>query len=271
MEGTLITNRPVTFSNYIRLVRKQSYLLGSFAKRNLREIYSGNIYGFLTSFLQPLITLVFFSVFFGLLIKIQTPGVKYPLYAFSGMIIWNLFAMSFMDVMSSLNKYGSVITKLYFPRIIIPVSALANSLLVAVVSYLLLILACLIMETPISGWIAMFPLFMIMTVIFSFSLGLYFSYKSVKNRKLLHILPGIIGFGSWLTPIFYPVSLIPEPYTWMIFLNPLSCITEFFRWSIFGSEIPSLYILLILILPLILLVVSVSFFIRKERMIADYI
>lgn len=270
MDYTQINDRPKSVKSYIRDVIKHKRLIRSFSIRNLHEIYSGNIQGLLTSFIQPLISLAFFSVFFGLLVRFNT-GVEYPLYAFSGLIVWNLFSMSFVDVMTSLNKYTAVISKMYFPRIIIPISALANSVFTALVSYLLLLVATWIMGHPFNVWLFLFPLVIVITVMFSFSLALWLSYKSLIKKELIYIIPGIIGFGSWITPVFYPTSLIPEPYTWLIYLNPLTIIVCILRWSIFEMPFPPVQYLAVLLIPVMLLLLSLWYFIRKDRFIADCI
>jgi lipopolysaccharide transport system permease protein len=250
---------------------KQRRLIFSFAARNMRQIYAGSRLGIFASLFQPILSLLFFSVFFGLLIKLNTGEVGYLYYAFSGMILWNFFSMTFSDILTSLSKYTEVIGKMYFPRMVLPLASIANSLIIAVISFLLLIGLMLFGGYEIGPTVFLFPVFLIMILICSFPVALWLSVKTLKKRDLLFIIPGLVGFGSWLTPVFYPVTIIPEPYTQLIYINPLTIIVMLFRWSLFNIPLPDLTYLIILLIPVLLTLLSMRYFIKKDKDIADYI
>jgi len=214
---------------------------------------------------------VFFSVFFGLLIKLNTGNVGYLYYAFSGIIIWNFFSMSFSDTLTSLSKYSNVISKLYFPRMVVPISSLGNAILIAFISFLLLLVIMFSGGYAFRFSMLLFPFFLILTLICSMPIAMWLSLETLKKRDLLFIIPGIIGFGSWLTPVFYPVTLIPEPYTSLIYLNPLTDIVMLFRWSLFGTSLPEMGYFFILLVPVFFAIICTLYFIKKDGIIADYI
>lgn len=271
IETNKITAAPPGIRQYFRLMHRHRRLLISLSVRNLRLTYAGSKSGILSSFFQPIISLLFFSVFFGLLIKLNTGPVAYIWYAFSGLIIWNFFSMTFSDMLTSLSRYSGVLSKMYFPRMIIPLSSIANALLVAIISFLLLIILLIANGHSLHAGLLIFPLLLILTLICSFPIALWLSVKTLRRRDLLFIIPGMVGFGSWLTPVFYPISIIPEPYTSLIYLNPLTLIVVMFRWSLFGTPMPETQYFLIFLLPLIMTIIVFFHFIRKDNIIADYI
>jgi lipopolysaccharide transport system permease protein len=179
--------------------------------------------------------------------------------------------MTFTDVLTSLSKYREVIGKMYFPRLILPLASIANALIIACISFMLLIGLMLLGGYEIKWTLLLFPVFLILVFICSVPVALWLSVKTLKKRDLLFIIPGMVGFGSWLTPVFYPVTLIPEPYTQLIYLNPLTIIVMLFRWSLFDVPLPEMKFMFILLVPAILTLMSMWYFIRKDKDIADYI
>jgi lipopolysaccharide transport system permease protein len=239
--------------------------------RDIKVRYKQTVFGILWVIIQPLFMMIIFTVFFGRLAAIPSDGIPYPIFFYSGLLPWIFFSNSLNNSGNSLVGNSSLITKVYFPRMIIPIAAVGSGLIDFAVSFGLLAILMLYYGVGFSLNILMLPLLTLLTALLAIGVGLGMSALNVKYRDIRHALPFLIQVWMFATPIIYPASLIPEKWRWLSMINPLSGLIEAYRSAIFGKpfDLPSLAISIIIIF--LLLIYSASTFRQMERSFADII
>lgn len=216
-------------------------LLFYFAARMIRMRYSGTILGWLWLFIRPLITALFFTVVFGNLIKMPSDEIPYLIFFFSGMIVWSFFSGALLFMTRSLRSNKRLITKLYFPKIIVPIASVAPFLLE------LLIYGTVFIGVILFYWLGkgVFYLdirpaflwsiyFLLLTFLLMVGIGLWTSVLNSQARDVRFTLPYVLQMWFFITPVIYPLSLVPEEWRWLIPFNPMAVAVEGFRWSLLG-------------------------------------
>jgi lipopolysaccharide transport system permease protein len=240
--------------------------------RDLKVRYKQTVLGFLWAFLQPFTKMVIFSVIFGRLAGLGPRGMPYPVFVFAGMLPWEFFAATLDRSSNSVVGQQQFITKVYFPRLIIPLSTIGAALMDFAVS--LLILAGLLVWYPQVqlGWsiLAIVPL-MLLTVMVAIGAGTLFAALNVAYRDVRYVVPFLIQVWLFLTPVIYPVTLIPEGFRWLIALNPMTGIIAGYRWAILGQPAEWSSVLLSFAVAAALFVLGVGYFRRTERVFADIV
>lgn len=240
--------------------------------RDTKVRYKQAIIGAGWAVFQPLISMLLFTAIFSYLAKLPSDGVPYPLFAYAGLLPWNFIAQATSRSGTSLVGESHLISKVYFPRLIIPLAAAATPAVDLVCSLLMMIpLMLWFGMTP--GWqIFLFPIFLVMALLAALAVSLWFSALHVKFRDVGHIIPFFVQFWMFASPVVYPVSLIPEQWRALYSLNPVVGVVEGFRWTLLGQRAPSLEMMLPSIVIVLLLFVSgVIYFKRMERTFADVI
>ncbi|MFT7035862.1 MAG: lipopolysaccharide transport system permease protein [Cyclobacteriaceae bacterium] len=241
------------------------------AIRDLRVRYAQTALGLLWALLQPLATLLIFTLIFGRAIKVDTGSIPYPVYAMSGMSAWAYFSFVLSQSGGSIISAGDMVKKIYFPRLVIPLS----KALVAVVDFLItlsiLIALMVFYQVPISQNLVFLPLFFLLNVIGALGVGIWLSALTIRYRDFQHVVPFLVQIGLYATPIAYPASLVPEKYQWLYHLNPMTGIISGFRWSLFGEEgfHPMTFISFTMIF--VLFISGVWYFKRMEKTMADLV
>lgn len=209
-------------------------LFWAFVIRDLKVRYKQTLIGGLWAILQPLSTMVVFSIFFGTIANISSEGVPYPIFSYAGLILWTYFTTSLTASSNSMVGASSLITKVYFPRIIIPLSATLTGLVDYAVSSLVLALLLIYYSIipPLS--IAFLPLLIILTWILVSGIGLFLSALNVKYHDVKYVVPFFIQLMLFFTPVIYPISIAPN-YKHLLLLNPMTGIIEFHRGIILGN------------------------------------
>jgi lipopolysaccharide transport system permease protein len=268
---TIINSQPIGLKEYVRRVINYRSLIYALAKRDIKAKYSQTILGVIWAIIQPLIALLIFSVFFKGLIQLETGNVPYPVFAFSGMILWYYFSNIIHQSGNALLAEQDLIKKIYFPRIILPMYKAFIGLFELVIAFLLLIIIMLIWRVDISYKICFAPVIILLITFTGLTISIWLNALTVKKRDLLHLVPYLINYGIWLTPVFYPSTLIPEPYQdWLYYLNPVATIIELFRAALLN--LPFEWMHLISFVPLLILfVIGVYFFKKTEKNIADFV
>jgi lipopolysaccharide transport system permease protein len=241
------------------------------AYRDLRVRYAQTFLGLLWGVVQPLVTLIIFVLVFGKAIKVDTGGIPYPLFALSGMSAWTYFAFVMNQAGNSIIGAQSMIQKIYFPRLIIPLSKAVVGL--ADFSITLLFMGVLMVWykfTP-SGNIVFLPVFILMTLLAALSVGIWLSALTIRYRDFQIIVPFMVQIGLYATPIAYPATLIPEKYKLLFYMNPMAGIVEGFRWSLVGGAMPTAYSYLSFGLVIILLASGLLYFRKVEEVMADIV
>jgi lipopolysaccharide transport system permease protein len=268
---TIINGRRGGGFDYLRKVWKYRFIAVAVARRDLKIRYSQALLGFVWAVIQPLTGLVIFTVFFERLIKIKAPDMPYPLFAFSGMAPWFFFSHIVHNAGVSLVESRDLIRKVYFPRILLPIAKALVGLVELGVSLILLIALMLLLRRSTNWSIVLLPLFALLNIGVGLSVAIWLSALTIRYRDFHHIIPYLVSFGIWLTPVFYPVTLIPPRLEWLAYWNPMAATIAGFRWSLGGgAALDGRY--LVSFLPTAgLLVSGFTYFRRIENEIADHI
>lgn len=246
--------------------------------RDLKVRYKQTVLGVFWAILQPFLTMVVFSIFFGNLAKVPSDNVPYPVFAFVGLLPWGLFAKALNDASRSLVGHQNMITKIYFPRLILPLA----SIFAGIVDFLIasLVLTGLIAYYTWSGqmqftWrfsLLTLPLFLLLALITALGAGLWLSALYVRYRDVGHILPFLSEFWRIISPVVYSTTLVPAKWRIIYALNPLAGVLNGFRWAILNTPTgPGLDMLVSAGIAVLLLVSGLFYFRRMERTFADTI
>jgi len=203
--------------------------------RDIKVRYKQTILGAGWAVLQPFFTMIVFSIIFGCLARMPSDGVPYPIFAYTALLPWQLFVRSLTASSNSIVANESLITKVYFPRLVIPLSATAAGVLdFAIASVVLFGMMAYYHIVPTSA-VWMLPLFVLLAIATAFGVGLWLSALNVQYRDVGHALPFLTQMWLFATPIVYPSSLIPEQWLALYGLNPMSSVVEGFRWALLGT------------------------------------
>jgi lipopolysaccharide transport system permease protein len=241
--------------------------------RDVLVRYKQTAIGVLWSVLRPLLTMVVFTVIFGKLAKLPSEGVPYPILVFSAMLPWQFFANSLGESSMSLVSNANLISKVYFPRLIIPASAVIVSLVDFFISFGILILLLGWYQFVPNWHMVTLPLFMLMAFAASFGFGLWITSLNVKYRDFRYIIPFIVQFGLYISPVGFSSSIIPGKWRLLYSINPMVGVIDGFRWAILGAESrlygPGFFLSVILVVAI--LVTGVWYFRKTEKTFADII
>lgn len=246
-------------------------LLYSLAWREVRVRYKQTVLGVGWAALQPLLTMVVFSIFLGRLARIQTDGIPYPAFAFCALLPWQLFAFSLTESSNSVVANQRLLTKVYFPRLLLPLAPVVVGLVDFAVSFVVLlgIMAYYGMTPGIAALtIPLWALFAVMTAV---AVSLWLSALNVRYRDIRYTLPFITQLWLFLSPVAYPTSLVPETWRWLYALNPMVGVVDGFRWALVGGAWPETTLVVSVSVVLILLVSGAFYFRRTERTFADLV
>lgn len=240
--------------------------------RDITVRYKQSTLGMAWALIQPLLTMIVFSVLFGWLVKVPSDGMPYPLFAYAALLPWQLFASAVTSSSNSLAANQHLISKVSFPRIIIPVSAVAVSLLDFAVGSLALLGVLALYNAALTSAVLVLPLLALVTLAAALGLGLWVSALSVRYRDVRHALPFLIQVGMFATPVVYSASLVAESWRMLYAINPMVGVVEGFRWALLGSGTASAAMLCLSVgVTAGLLITGLSFFRQAERTFADVI
>jgi lipopolysaccharide transport system permease protein len=240
--------------------------------RDVKVRYKQTALGAAWAIIQPVMTMIVFSVFFGKLGKLSSDGVPYPIFAFAALVPWTLFSNGLTQAANSLVGSSNLIKKVYFPRLIIPVAAI----LAGIVDFLFALFVLLILMvfygiTPTIN-IVFLPLFLVLTIVAALSVSLWFSALNVEFRDVKYIIPFLSQIWLFATPIAYSGTLLSEPWRTIYGLNPMVGVVEGFRWALLGTNTPPSMTTLVSTITCLLLLVSGAFYFRRmEKTFADVI
>jgi lipopolysaccharide transport system permease protein len=271
LESIINNGNHFNFRSKIREVYQYKDLLWILAWRDYKVKYAQTALGFLWAILQPVATLVILVFIFGKVAKVDTGGVPHPIYTQSAMLAWTYFAFLLNQAGSSLIGAQNMIKKIYFPRLIIPLSKAVVGLIDFLISFILLVGLMLYYQFVPSSNIIYLPFFLILVVMAGLGVGIWVSALTIRFRDFNHLIPFVVQFGLYVSPIAYPVSNVPTNYLMFYYLNPIAGIIECVRWSIVGGETPSFLVLISLGVVLFLFFSSVWYFNKVEKVMADIV
>lgn len=240
--------------------------------RDIKVRYKQTALGALWAIIQPFFTMVVFSLFFGRLAKIPSDGIPYPLFTFAALVPWTFFANGLSLSSNSLVGSANLITKVYFPRLIIPVSSVLSGLVDFVIAFIVfmgMVLYYGICPTISVIWL---PFFLLLGLTTALGVGLWLSALNVKFRDVRYVIPFLTQFWLFATPIAYPSSLLSEPWKTVYGINPMVGVVEGFRWALLGTETaPGAMVFVSALVSLGLLISGTFYFKRMEKTFADII
>ena len=240
--------------------------------RDIKVRYKQTALGALWAIIQPFFTMVVFSIFFGRLAKIPSDGIPYPLFAYAALVPWTFFANGLSQSSNSLVGSAELITKVYFPRLIIPVSSILSGLLDFVIAFAVFILMALYYGIYPTVSIILLPFLLLLGFTTALGVGLWLSALNVRFRDVRYIIPFLTQFWLFATPIAYPSSLLHDPWRIVYGINPMVGVVEGFRWALLGTETaPGAMIIVSSLVAVCLLVSGVFYFKRVEKYFADVI
>jgi lipopolysaccharide transport system permease protein len=246
-------------------------LLWILAQRDFKVRYAQTFLGVVWALLQPLFTLLIFTLIFHKAAKINTGDIPYPLYVLSGMSAWTYFAYVMGQAGNSLISSQGLIQKVYFPRLIIPISKAWVGLVDMGIVMTFLFLLMVFYKYSLSLNIIFLPFFIFTNVILALGVGIWLSALTIRFRDFQFIVPFLIQFGMYATPIAYPQTLVPEKYLLLFSLNPITGIVQGFRWCILGGSLPGNSFLISIIMSCLIFFSGLFYFKRTEKIMADII
>lgn len=239
--------------------------------RDIKVRYKQTILGIFWVIIQPVLMMLFFTLIFGRLAGMPSDGVPYPIFAYAGLLPWTFFSNSLNGSANSLVGNSSLITKVYFPRMIIPIASVGAFLVDFLIAFGLLVLLMFYYGIGLSINILMLPVLAFLTALAAIGVGMWLSALNVKYRDIRYALPFITQFWMFATPIIYPSTLIPEKWRWLLKLNPLTGIIEGYRSAIFGKSFDLAGLGISVIIIIVALLYSIYAFRRMEQNFADIV
>lgn len=239
--------------------------------RDIKIRYKQTLLGASWAIIQPLFAMLLFTVFFGRLARIQSDGIPYPLFAYAGLLPWTFFANSLTNSGNSLVGNSTLITKVYFPRVIIPGAAVLAGLMDFAIAFLLLLPLLIYYRIALTWNLLLLPAFICQVTLLAIGVGMVLSALNVKYRDVRYALPVLVQLWLFASPVIYPVSMVPARWRWVLALNPMTGIIEGFRVSLFGGKLDPIIVLTSAGLTIVILIVSFLAFQRVEDSFADIV
>ncbi len=241
--------------------------------RDLKVRYKQTLLGASWAIIQPVVTMIVFSVFFGNLAKMPSDGIPYPIFSFAALLPWQFFANSLTKAANSLVGNANLIQKVYFPRLVVPLSGVVGSFPDFVLAFLVLVVLMLYYGIfPTLASLAWLPFFLLLATITSLGFGLWLAALNAQYRDVRYIVPFLVQVWLFATPVVYPASLLTEPWRTLYGLNPMVGVVEGFRWALLGSGNPPGPMVALSTLVAVGVLISGAFYFRRvERTLADVV
>ncbi|MDK2742998.1 MAG: ABC transporter permease [Nitrospira sp. BO4] len=276
MEGNAQVIRITATKGWVALQLKELWayreLLYFLIWRDVKVRYKQTALGAAWAIIQPVFTMIVFSVFFGRLGKIPSDGVPYPLFAYAALVPWTFFSQGLSQASNSLVGSGNLIKKVYFPRLSVPIAAVTSGLIDFAIAFIVLLGMILYYGITPTLNVVWLPFLLLLTLITSLGVSLWLSALNVQFRDVRHAIPFLTQFWLFATPIAYPSSLLSEPWRTLYSINPMVGVVEGFRWALLGTDTaPGPMIIVSALAALAILVSGTFYFRRLEKTFADVI
>lgn len=240
--------------------------------RDIKVRYKQTALGAAWAIIQPLFTMLIFSIFFGRLAKVPSDGLPYTLFSYSALVPWMFFATGLTQASNSLVSSSNLITKVYFPRLVVPMAAVLAGLLDLAISGVTLVLMMAYYHRGATAHAVWVPALLLLALVTSVGVSFWFSALNVKYRDIRHVLPFVVQLWMFATPIAYPSSLVPERFRAFYALNPMTGVIEGFRWALLGTDTaPGAMLIVSSTIAVLVLISGAYFFRRMETTFADVV
>lgn len=269
----IIIEKEKTEKNYWRDVFHYHQLFFFLAWKEFLIRYKQTVMGVSWSVIRPLLTMFVFSFIFGNIANMPSNGVPYHILVYSGLLPWQLFAEAFSQSANSFVGNAGLISKIYFPRIIIPASSVIVAVIDFTISFVILVFIMAFYRYVPSINIVFLPLFLLLAIYTAYSVGIFFAALNVKYRDIRYVVPFIVQFGLYVSPVGFSAKVIPAKYSLLYACNPMVGVIDSFRWAIIGNEyrLNLTHILISFTISTIMFVVAIKYFRKTEKTFADII
>ncbi len=270
---TIIIEPKRTIRHYWRDLWQYRELFAFLAWRDILVRYKQTVIGIAWSVIRPLLTMIVFTVIFGKLAKLPSAGVPYPILVYSAMLPWQFFSNALSESSNSLIGNANLLSKVYFPRLILPASSVIVGLIDFAISFVILVLLMIWYRFMPDVRMIMLPLFLCLAMFASFGFGLWLAALNVKYRDFRYVVPFIVQLGLYISPVGFSSSIVPDRWRFIYSLNPMVGVIDGFRWALLGGK-TQLYwpgFMLSIVLTLIIFISAVWYFRKTERYFADVI
>lgn len=245
-------------------------LLYFFVWRDVKVRYKQTVVGVLWVVLQPLMTMGVFTIFFGRLAKLPSEGLPYPVFYFAALVPWAYFATALANCTNIVVNNQHVITKVYFPRLVLPLAAVSSGLVDFAIGLVMMIALAFVFGIHVTATVALLPVFLLLALLTALGVGLWTSALNALYRDVASIIPFLIQFWMLASPVAYPSSLVPARWRWLYGLNPMAGVIDGFRWALTGhGQPPGAHMLVSTAMVALVLVGGLFFFQRIESTVAD--
>lgn len=247
-------------------------LLRALVGRDVKVRYKQTAFGIAWALLQPLATMVVFSVFLGYLVRVPSEGVPYPVFVYSGLICWLYFADALKRSGESLLLNSALVSKVYFPRLIAPLAGVCSPLIDFVIAFGMLLALLVWYGIPLTWTIMLAPVLVILIAMTATAFGVWLAALNAEYRDVAVALPVLIQLWMFLSPVIYPAGLVPESYRSLYGINPMGGIIDTFRWAVLGRGQPDIGLLAMsMVIVLVVLICGLAYFRKVEQRFADWI
>jgi len=242
-----------------------------FVWRDIKIRYKQTAIGAAWAILQPFLTMLVFTLFFGRLAHIPSEGLPYPIFYYSALLPWMYFAASLQNATNTIVENQRLVTKVYFPRLALPLSAVLSGLADFGVSFLMFLAMLIYYGTRISAAVIWLPVFLLLAVLTALGVGLWLSALNAMYRDVRYVVPFLVQFWMFASPVVYPSSLVPQKWRWLYGLNPMAGVIEGFRWSLGRGNPPGRLVLVSTGVMILILLSGIAYFQKMETTIADVV
>jgi lipopolysaccharide transport system permease protein len=239
--------------------------------RDLKVRYKQTFFGVAWAVLQPVLMMAVFAVFLGQVEGISPAGIPYPLFALAGLVPWTLFSQSLIGASNSLVNSQSLIAKVYFPRLLLPIAGVGSFVVDFLIALVLLLIVTPLAGFPLTVTILWLPVFALLAVFVALAVGTWLAAINARYRDVRHAIPFLVQIWLFASPVVYSITLVPENLRPLLALNPMTGVIVGFRWALLGGERPDAAIFVSALASLVILVLGIAYFRRVERFFADMI
>jgi len=270
-ENVLIIEAGRTEKQYFRDIWRYRELFLFLAWRDILVRYKQTVFGVLWAVVRPFLTMVVFTVVFGKIAKMPSGGVPYPILVFVAMLPWQFFSSAFSDASNSLIGNANLLTKVYFPRIIMPTSTVIVALVDFFIAFAILAVLMVFYRCAPSWNILTLPFFILLAFLTAMGSGLYITALNVKYRDFRYVVPFVVQFGLYISPVGFSSNVVPEHWRLLYALNPMVGVIDGFRWAVLGQPMNMASFILSVAVSIVLFILGLWYFRKTEKTFADNI
>jgi lipopolysaccharide transport system permease protein len=240
--------------------------------RDIKVRYKQTLLGAAWAVIQPVLTMLVFNFIFGTVAKVNTEGIPYPIFSYTALLPWGLFTSALNNASRSLTSNTNMITKIYFPRLVLPLSSVLGGLVDFAIAFVILVVMMIYYHVTATGAIIWLPLFLLLSIVTALGVSLWLAAINVQYRDVNYVLPFLTQFWMFLTPVAYSAKVISDKWQLVYSLNPMAGVVNGFRWALLGTNSgPNLNMAISVLISLVILVSGLFYFRSMERTFADTI